>query len=82
MSRRSFCLKEKIVTRIVDLRLQNLDKRHCISPGLAEQFASYARTVRGRWPRTAAMLDRMANSYRAEARREDQQDELREDLGF
>lgn len=50
--------------------------------GLAEKYAGFAAVARNRWPRTAAMLDRMAEAYRWEARREDRQSELREDLGL
>ena len=48
---------------------------------LAERYAGFASAVGDRWPRTAAMLRRMAERYRTDARREDQDAELREDLG-
>ncbi len=48
---------------------------------LAEKYAEYAVAVCDRWPRTAAMLRRIAEGYRADARREDEEAELREDLG-
>jgi hypothetical protein len=48
---------------------------------LAERYTGYAATVSDRWPRTAAMLRRIADTYRADARREDLEAELREDLG-
>jgi hypothetical protein len=48
---------------------------------LAERYAGFASGVGDRWPRTAAMLRRLAEGYRADARREDQEAELREDLG-
>lgn len=47
---------------------------------LAERYTGFAATVSDRWPRTAAMLRRIAGTYRAEARREDLEAELREDL--
>jgi alpha-L-fucosidase len=47
---------------------------------LAEQYAGFAAAINDRWPRTAAMLRRIANGYRADAHREDQEAELREDL--
>ena len=46
---------------------------------LAERYAGFAATLSDRWPRTAAMLRRLADSYRLEALREDQRAELRED---
>jgi hypothetical protein len=48
---------------------------------LAERYAGFAPAVADRWPRTAAMLRRLAEGYRVDARREDQEAELREDLG-
>lgn len=48
----------------------------------AERFARDASQIRDQWPRTAAMLDRMATSYRQDARAEDQRSDLREDLGW
>lgn len=47
---------------------------------LVEQYNGYAATARDRWPRTSAMLRRIAEGYRSEARREDLQAELSEDL--
>lgn len=48
---------------------------------LVERYASSASAISDRWPCTAAMLRRITDQYRAEARREDQEAELREDLG-
>ncbi len=48
---------------------------------LADRYADFAAAVGDRWPRTAVMLRRIADGYRAEALREDQEAELREDLG-
>lgn len=48
---------------------------------LAERYAGFAVAIGDRWPRTAAMLRRLADGYRAQARREDEEAELREDLG-
>jgi hypothetical protein len=47
---------------------------------LAEQYSGSANAVGDRWPRTAAMLRRIAEAYRADAKREDQEVELRQDL--
>jgi transposase len=46
---------------------------------LAERYAGFATTLSDRWPRTAALLRRLADGYRAEAQREDERAELRED---
>jgi hypothetical protein len=46
----------------------------------ASTFREAAEKLATRWPRTANMLRRMADSYEADAKREDQQSELREDL--
>ena len=43
---------------------------------LTKRYEKHAEAVRDRWPRTAAMLRRIADTYRAEARREDDQSEL------
>ena len=43
---------------------------------LTKRYEKHAKAVRDRWPRTAAMLRRIAEKYRAEARREDDQSEL------
>lgn len=43
---------------------------------LAKRYEKDAVAVRDRWPRTAAVLRRIANTYRMEARREDDQSEL------
>ncbi len=48
---------------------------------LADRYAGFALAMSDRWPRTAAMLRRIADGYRTEARREDQEAELGEDLG-
>jgi hypothetical protein len=47
---------------------------------IAESYERDARTIADRWPRTAAMLRRMAETYLAEAAREDREAELRQDL--
>jgi hypothetical protein len=47
---------------------------------LAERYEGYANLAAGRWPRTAAMLRRIADSYRREALREDDEARLRGDL--
>lgn len=47
---------------------------------LVKRYESYARTVRDQWPRTAAMLRRIARSYAGDAQRHDADAELREDL--
>lgn len=48
---------------------------------LEAEYQSYAAVVGDRWPRTAAILRRVANIYGHRARREDTEAELREDLG-
>jgi len=47
---------------------------------IAERYERDARALADRWPRTAAMLRRMVDTYRAEADREDQKAELRQDI--
>lgn len=47
---------------------------------IAEKYQGYANQVADRWPRTAAMLRRIARSYISDARREDINAELTEDL--
>jgi hypothetical protein len=47
---------------------------------LAARYEKFAVAASDRWPRTAAMLRRIAEQYRAEARREDQESELEQDL--
>ena len=43
---------------------------------LTKRYEKHAEAVGDRWPRTAAMLRRIAETYRTEARREDDQSEL------
>ena len=43
---------------------------------LTKRYEKHAEAVRDRWPRTTAMLRRIAETYRAEARREDDRSEL------
>jgi len=45
----------------------------------AERYEGFAVAINDRWPRTAAILRRIADSYRVMGRREDQEAELRED---
>lgn len=47
---------------------------------LVEAYMGYAGTLSDRWPRTSALLRRVAQGYESEARREDLEAELREDL--
>jgi hypothetical protein len=47
---------------------------------IADRYSGYARAIGVRWPRTRAMLDRIANGYIDQARREDQDAELRTEL--
>ena len=47
---------------------------------LAERYADYARKVSDRWPRTTAVLRSISDTYSSEARREDVNAELTEDL--
>lgn len=47
---------------------------------IAERYERYAQTVGDRWPRTAAMLRRIATTYLAEAAEEDREAELNQDL--
>jgi hypothetical protein len=49
--------------------------------GLAERYEGLASAVADRWPRTAGVLRRIAETYRAEARHEDLESALDEDLG-
>jgi len=48
---------------------------------LVTKYLKYANMVSDQWPRTAAMLRRLADTYRREGRRRDLEAELREDLG-
>ena len=43
---------------------------------LTKRYEKYSEAVRDRWPRTAVMLRRIAETYRTVARREDDQSEL------
>jgi hypothetical protein len=47
---------------------------------LVEQYTGWATNVSAEWPRTAAMLRRIAGTYERDARREDDSAELTEDL--
>jgi hypothetical protein len=47
---------------------------------LVAKYLKYASMISNQWPRTAAMLRRLADTYRYEARQEDLEAELREDL--
>lgn len=47
---------------------------------IADKYQGYANHVADRWPRTAAMLRRIARTYTSDARREDIKAELTEDL--
>jgi hypothetical protein len=47
---------------------------------LASTYRGYAEAIRQRWPRTALMLDTIVRSYERDARREDSEADLREDL--
>ncbi|MEK6337497.1 MAG: hypothetical protein AABM67_21450 [Acidobacteriota bacterium] len=47
---------------------------------IAERYRNYSRTVGGRYPRTSAMLRRIAENYDGDAKREDLSAELEEDL--
>jgi hypothetical protein len=44
---------------------------------LAEEFENQAKVFRDRWPRSAAVLDDLAASYRRDARRGDEEAEQR-----
>lgn len=50
--------------------------------GLAERYEGYAALVSDTWPRTAALLRNMADSYRSDAAREDHRAALDDDLGL
>jgi hypothetical protein len=47
---------------------------------LAERYKKYANLIRDSWPRTASVLDKIAEGYLSDARREDLNAELEEDL--
>ena len=49
---------------------------------LAARYAGFALALSDRWPRTAAVLRRIADGYLADGRREDREAELDEDLGL
>jgi transcriptional regulator with XRE-family HTH domain len=46
---------------------------------LVSMYSNWARATSGKWPRTAALLKRVARAYEADAEREDLEAELRED---
>jgi len=46
---------------------------------IAATYREYAQTVRDQWPRTGAMLERIARTYEHDARREDAESEFRQD---
>ncbi len=47
---------------------------------LADKYEAFAVAVSSRWPRTAALLRRLARTYRAQARRDELEEEIRKDL--
>ncbi len=49
---------------------------------LAEKYDGFAATVKDKWPRTAALLRRLADGYRSEAAREDERATRDEEMGF
>lgn len=49
---------------------------------LANQYEAFAKTTSVSWPRTAAVLRRIADRYRREASQEDHEAELRQDIGI
>jgi len=48
---------------------------------IVERYASFARIMRDRWPRTALLMKAISSSFESDARREDKISELIEDLG-
>lgn len=46
----------------------------------AVQYKEYARILSDKWPRTAMLMKEIARSYDFQARREDLETEIREDL--
>jgi len=54
--------------------------RRAAGSQLSEKYKGYADVLNDEWPRTAAVLRRIAEVYASEARREDVEAELREDL--
>ena len=59
---------------------KTLDEGGAQERALADQYDKDAAAVAGRWPRTAALLRRMAESYRADAAREDERAQGRGEL--
>jgi len=47
---------------------------------LVEKYRRYARAVRDQWPRTARVLEQIADGFERDARREDTEAEMEEDL--
>jgi len=47
---------------------------------LVETYRAYARLLSDRWPRTSALLRRVAKYYAVQAHQEDMEAELREDF--
>ncbi|HEY8292831.1 MAG TPA: hypothetical protein VIG44_10100, partial [Thermomicrobiales bacterium] len=47
---------------------------------LVATYRGYARSVRDQWPRTARVLEQIADGFERDARREDTEAELEQDL--
>jgi hypothetical protein len=71
-------LRSEELERGLSVGVYNKRGVHAREPGgnqerrLAQQFREYARRVEGKWPRTALMLDGIAQGYESEAKREDE----------
>jgi len=48
---------------------------------IVERYASFARIMRDRWPRTARLMKKISSSYESDAKREEKNAELNEDMG-
>lgn len=48
---------------------------------LAKKYEEYVAALNEKWPRVAGILRRIADSYKRDSRREDQESDLRQDLG-
>ena len=68
----------------IESGVHNKRGAHCRAKGgeqerkLVSKFHGFSQNVRSKWPRTAAMLERIADSYEREARWHDERDAFEE----
>lgn len=61
---------------------KSLDEGGAQERQLADKYAGFATAISSRWPRTAGILRHIEKWYRQEALQEDQEADLRQDLGL